>query len=107
MDVQVIAKIQEANLRQSVLNINKLTDSVNERNGGGYSTATITKRVHTPKQSMALQLPSQSYDYESAMRRDSASSSDHSSLSSTASTYESPYTSQVNVNGESLNFIFC
>ena len=36
----------------------------------------------------------------SSIRRDSASSSDQSSMSSNASNYESPYASNVNVNGK-------
>jgi hypothetical protein len=39
------------------------------------------------------------------MRRDSASMSDHSSLSSTASNNASPYASHVNVNGMYILFI--
>ncbi|CAF0751117.1 unnamed protein product [Brachionus calyciflorus] len=95
VDVQVIANIQEEDLRQSVLNLNKLTNSGANGNGVGYSTATITKRVHATRPSFPLQLPN---DFIPNERRDSASSSDHSSISSTASNYESPYNSQVNVN---------
>jgi hypothetical protein len=39
------------------------------------------------------------YENSTSVRRDSASSSEHSSLSST-SNFESPYTSHVNVNGK-------
>jgi hypothetical protein len=39
---------------------------------------------------------------KSSIRRDSASSSDQSSLSSNASNYESPYASNVNVNGKKI-----
>lgn len=92
-DLQVVAKMQEESLRQSVLNLSKI--SVQNLNRNGYSTATITKRVHTSRPSFPLQLPSE-FSNECNFRRDSASSSDHSSISST--NLESPYNSQINVN---------
>jgi hypothetical protein len=67
---------------------------------GTFSTATITKRSHSGRPSYqppALQTLNAAF--ESNQRRDSISSSDHSSLSSNASNYESPYTSSLNING--------
>ncbi|RNA29051.1 hypothetical protein BpHYR1_031251 [Brachionus plicatilis] len=92
-DLQVVAKMQEESLRQSVLNLTKISTQNLSRNG--FSTATITKRVHPTRPSFALQLPSE-LPAEASLRRDSASSSDHSSISST--NIESPYNSQFNVN---------
>lgn len=106
LDVQVIAKMQEESLRQSVLNLNKsqennLNKTVDQLPShlkrGTYSTATITKRTN----SRLSHAPVINFDQEhpsNAVRRDSVSSSDHSSLSSTASNFESPYTSHANVN---------
>ena len=92
-DLQVVAKMQEESLRQSVLNLSKI--SVQNLNRSGFSTATITKRVHPMRPSFPLQLPNENAN-EDSFRRFSASSSDHSSISST--NLESPYNSQVNVN---------
>jgi len=113
LDVQVIAKMQEESLRQSVMNINRHPNqemllqhqqqqqqkqTVSSRQPrANYNTATITKRVHSNRPSinhMSNNIDDVQYN---SMRNDSISS-EHSSISSTASNYESPYTSHVNVN---------
>lgn len=100
-DLQVVAKMQEENLRQSVLNLSKIT--VQNLNRSGFSTATITKRTHPMRPSFPLQLPNENAN-EDSFRRYSASSSEHSSISST--NLESPYNSQVNVNLNGKLIIF-
>ncbi len=74
--------------------------SNNRLQRGTFSTATITKRSHPGRSSYqppVLQTLNAAFE---SQRRDSISSSDHSSLSSNASNYESPYTSSLSINGK-------
>ena len=68
---------------------------------GTFNSSTITKRSHSGRPSYQSQSNMPNFEYESgSQRRDSISSSDHSSLSSNASNYDSPYTSSLNINGK-------
>jgi hypothetical protein len=101
-DVQIIAKLQEESLRQSVLKHHQqsIVDQQQQQqpfHRGGYSTATITKRVNPMRLTSNINVDS--HETINA-RRDSASSSEHSSFSSNASNFESPYISQSNFNGQ-------
>ena len=80
-------------------NLNKTADLPSHLKRGTYSTATITKRTNSRLSHAPVINFDQDPSSNTAARRDSVSSSDHSSLSSTASNFESPYTSHANVNG--------
>ena len=106
-DVQIIAKLQEESLRQSVLKHHQqsIVDQQQQQqpfHRGGYSTATITKRVNPMRLTSNINVDS--HDTINA-RRDSASSSEHSSFSSNVSNFESPYISQSNFNGKLVSLI--